>query len=168
MKNILTLVISFLYSISLTVSAQSNDQYNILKTIGEIEIREYKSLIYASYKPLNLDDRSNSFRKVADFIFGSNNKNEEISMTSPVVIRPNNNYEMSFIMPAEYSMENLPQPTDKNIKIKFQKKDTKACIQYSGFSNATKEEKYISKLEQLLKENNIKHKGNFFLKIIPL
>ena len=33
------------------------------------------------------------------FYFGNNSSGEKISMTSPVIIKTHNNYEMGFIMP---------------------------------------------------------------------
>ena len=54
---------------SLVVS--QNPVYNHYKVIGNVdnvEIRDYNNLLYVSYVPMNKSDRSNSFRRVADFI----------------------------------------------------------------------------------------------------
>ena len=67
--------------------SQDDNHYKVVKTIEKIEIREYDALLFASYNNSDLKDRSGSFRPLADYIFGSNERNEEIGMTSPVVIK---------------------------------------------------------------------------------
>ena len=143
------------------INTNNNDEnYVIIKKIKNIEIREYKSLIYASYTPNN-SERNNSFRKVANYIFGSNNKNEKIAMTSPVVIKLHNKNEMAFIMPEKYTLQNLPKPNSKEIDIYREPSNIKASISYSGWSNEKKEQKKINELKKILKKNNIKHHNDF-------
>ena len=137
------------------------DNYVIIEKIENIEIREYKDLIYAAYTPKNVTDRDNSFRNVAGYIFGNNTKKEKIDMTSPVVIRLHNKNEMAFIMPEEYSINNLPKPGNEEVKIYTEPSNTKACIRYSGYSNSKVENKKIQKLKEILKKHNIKHKDDF-------
>ena len=52
-----------------------------------------------------------------NYIFGGNSKNEQIPMTSPVVIKPYKNNEMAFLMPKNYTMTSLPIPNSDEIKI---------------------------------------------------
>ena len=75
-----------LFAITNFSKDNDNGHYTVIKKIKNIEIREYKNLIYASYTPKETE-RNNSFRNVAGYIFGSNDKNEKIAMTSPVVIK---------------------------------------------------------------------------------
>ena len=138
-----------------------NDHYTVIKKIDNIEIREFKNLIYASYTPKDDVDRNNSFRNIAGYIFGGNNRNEEIAMTSPVVIKLHNQHEMAFIMPDNYNIKNLPTPKNKNIHIYEEKSNTKACIRYSGYSNSKTEEKKINELKNILKKYKINHQDDF-------
>jgi len=142
------------------INTNNNENYIIIKKIKNIEIREYKSLIYASYTP-NDSERNNTFRNIASYIFGSNEKNEKISMTSPVVIKLHNKNEMAFIMPEKYTLQNLPKPNNKEIDIYIEPQNIKASISYSGWSNEKKEQKKINELKKILKENNIKHNNDF-------
>ena len=152
----------FILLSTLALENNSKDKhYQVIKVIGEIEIRQYNKLLYVSYIPKNEVDRSNSFRKVANFIFGNNSKNENISMTSPVVMKTYNKYEMAFIMPSNYSIDNLPKANSDELNIYEEPGLVKACITYSGFSNAVKEQKYIKKLQLILNENSIEHKSDF-------
>ena len=105
---------------------------------------------------------SSSFRVIANYIFGGNTSNEEISMTSPVVMKPYDNHEMAFIMPDHYTLTSLPKPNNSQIKISKIPSSIKAAIRYSGYSNAKIENK--KKKEELiavLNERHIPHKNDF-------
>ena len=132
-------LITILSIASIVVSENSVfNHYKVIGNVDDVEIRDYNSLLYVSYVPVNKSDRSNSFRKVADFIFGNNSRNENISMTSPVVMKTYNNYEMAFIMPSIYTIDNLPTVNSSDLNVYEEKGRVKAVISYSGFSNNEK------------------------------
>ena len=158
---ILITIICLLLLILPIQNNSKNNYYEVLRVIETVEIRKYKTLLYVSYVPINESDRSNSFRQVADFIFGDNSKNETISMTSPVVMKTYNNYEMAFIMPSNYTVENLPKPNNEKLNTYEENGVTKACITYSGFSNRSKEQKYILELKEILTSYDIKYLDDF-------
>ena len=109
---ILIVGIITLFLILFTISATNVDYkkyYNLIKKIQNVEIREYPKLLYVSYTPQSTKDRNNSFRNIADFIFGNNKSKTKIDMTSPVVIKLHNKNEMAFIMPEKYTLQNLPK-----------------------------------------------------------
>lgn len=135
--------------------------YKIVQVHDRVEIRAYNEMIYASYTPQDSEDRSNSFGKVANYIFGNNSANEKIAMTAPVVIKPNNNYEMAFIMPNQYTVSSLPEPSSAEVSIYSVPSSIKAAIQYSGFTNPKKEDHYKQELIAVLAENNIAHQKDF-------
>ena len=158
------LISMFFISSFFTTSQDINDTYKVLRKIDKVEIREYKSLLYVSYHRKGVDSNQNShFRVLADYIFGANEKEEKIAMTSPVVINLENDREMLFRMPGKYNKKNLPQPNNNNIKVIKSKKQTKAIIRYSGYTNEQKENKMIKELKKILLENNIKHTGQYEL-----
>lgn len=64
-------------------------EYKVLKTIEEVEVRLYPQMVVAktSLSDDSFDNNgSNGFRTIAGYIFGGNEKNEKIAMTSPVVM----------------------------------------------------------------------------------
>ena len=82
------------------------------------------------------DASSKGFKILADYIFGNNTStdgNSRIEMTAPVEMEPlpqkinmtkpvltegnDNTWIVSFIMPNEFTLETLPKPNNKNIKI---------------------------------------------------
>ena len=148
------------YLLNMFLLADEND-YDVVKVIGQVEIRSYKEMIYASYTPNDESDRGSSFRLVANYIFGGNIKNEKISMTSPVVIKPNNNYEMAFIMPNSYTINSLPEPIDDKINIYEVPASIKAAIRYSGYTENKKENKMKMLLIKELTKYNIDFDNDF-------
>ena len=135
--------------------------YQVLKIVDVVEIREYDEMIYASYTPKNESNRSSSFKVIANYIFGGNNANEEISMTSPVVMKPFDNHEMAFIMPNHYTLSSLPKPDNSQIKISKVSSSIKAAIRYSGYSNAKIENKKKEELTSILNAREIVHENDF-------
>jgi len=138
-----------------------NEQYVVLKIINNIEIRNYKESINASYYNDFDEEKNNYFRNLAAYIFGGNSENKDISMTSPVTMRLYGNKEMIFRMPEEYSLESLPKSDNPNIRIVVIPASTKAAISYGGYSNNYTERKKIHELKRNLKENNLIHNDQF-------
>ena len=165
MKILLISIIIFSTFILTTkpLTTYKDNHYVIIEKIGNIQIREYKQLLYVSYVPENLKDRNNSFREVASYIFGGNTTQTKIDMTSPVVIKLHNNNEMAFIMPEKYTLNSLPKTENKKLLIYEEPSNIKACITYSGYSNKQKEEKHITKLKETLNKLNIAYKNDFEL-----
>ncbi len=139
--------------------------YRIIKTEKDYEIRLYPPATMASismnvktYKELS----SFGFRKLASFIFGGNQSNKSIAMTSPVHMDINQSKSsMSFVMPANYNKDNLPKPNDSSITIKTTAEEYAAAVQFGGYANDEKIKDYAAKLERTLKANGIDYFGNF-------
>ncbi len=159
---LISIILTMTSFFSIGKNPNSEDKnYNIIKKIENIEIRKYNKLIYASYIPKNESDRNNSFRKVADYIFGNNLNNVKIDMTSPVVIKLHNKHEMAFIMPKKYNFDKLPKPNNKEITIYEESSNIKACIKYSGYSNNKTEQNKINELKKVIEKYNITHNNDF-------
>jgi hypothetical protein len=111
-----------------------------------------------SYKELS----SPGFRKLASFIFGGNQAKKSIAMTSPVHMDINDSQSsMSFVMPSEYTKDNLPKPNDSSIIIKTTTEEYVAVIRFDGHADDDKIKNYTAKLESALKANGIEYYGNF-------
>lgn len=147
----------FLILPSIAMSSETA-KYEVIKKLSDkIEIREYKKLILATVITDEESSRNGSFRTLFKFISGENEKNQEISMTTPV-FKENikNKKSMSFVMPSSFSQESMPQPNDKNIKIEFVKNSQFVAIQFSGRATDENFEKYKEILVSAVKENNLK------------
>ncbi len=139
-----------------------DNSYTILQKFDDVEVRTYKPAYYASYAKLEADSNS-QFRVLANYIFGGNEKEEQISMTSPVNMKLYGQQEMLFKMPENYDLKNLPTPNNSQIKMMKMEKRKIAAIKFSGYSNASKVDKYKSLLIEVLKENKIRHQDKFEL-----
>jgi len=139
--------------------------YKIIKSEKKFEIRKYPAATMATismdvktYKELS----SPGFSKLASYIFGSNEGKKKIAMTSPVHMDINDSMSsMSFVMPADYNLDNLPKPNDSTIRLEKSEDQYVAAIQFGGFANDEEIKKYASKLEEALKESDIIYYGNF-------
>ena len=156
------LIASQLYLILASTETQT---YRVIKIEKEFEIRVYPPVIMASvtmnaksYKELS----SSGFRKLASFIFGENKSKANIAMTSPVHMDINTDQSsMSFVMPANYTRENLPKPNDSSINIDTTVEDYVAVIQFGGFADDDKIKTYAAQLESALDAKGIEYFGNY-------
>jgi len=156
------LIISQLYFIMAKTETQS---YQTIKTEKDFEIRLYPSATMAciamdvkSYKELS----SPGFRKLASFIFGGNQDNKNIAMTTPVHMDINEvQSTMSFVMPANYTKDNLPKPNDSSISIKTTVQEYVAAIGFGGYANDDDIKNYAVKLAMALKAKGIEYDGHF-------
>lgn len=147
---------------SFTLRDIETPKYQVIKTIDEVEIRKYPNLILAQTKLGSSEYKSsgnNGFRTVANYIFGGNSKQQKIAMTAPVIMNMGDSVTMSFVMPAEYEMNDLPKPTSDQVQIRTQESRILAVLRYGGYSDDEKIRKYAERLEEVLNENNIKVKG---------
>lgn len=138
--------------------------YEILQNFGEIEIRLYEPATFSSVQlnGSNYEDNANKgFRILAGYIFGGNQEEQSIPMTSPVSMELNDSITMSFMVPKNYKIEDLPKPNDERIVFKNIPSKKVAAIRFGGFANNEKIEKYKTILKAELAKNNIKHFNTF-------
>ena len=148
-----------------TMAKSEQQKYTIVYSEKEFEIRFYPSATLAtfysdakSYKELSW----NGFRILAGYIFGGNESDTKISMTSPVHMDINNSKSvMSFVMPSSYNKENLPRPDNSNVKIEKTEDEYVAAIRFGGYASDDDIKKYSENLGKLLSEKGIAYYGNF-------
>jgi len=153
---------------ALVVSFKNSDietpDYKVVKTLGDVEIREYPKMIVAktSLNSSSFENSgSNGFRTIAGYIFGGNQGNQKIAMTSPVVMNMGDSATMYFVMPKQYQKEQLPTPNSPNVRIVEEAPKTLAVIKYGGFSSDKDIKRYCKELEETLTQNSIQWKGGF-------
>ena len=143
-------------------SVSKTENYKIIRTLDSVEIRQYPDLIYASY--FSPSGNNSQFRVLANYIFGGNDKNDQIGMTSPVNIRlSSKNKEMMFLMPERYEMESLPTPNSNEIDIVKMDSRKVAAIRFSGYSNDTKVKLKKQELIDTLEKYDIAYSDEFEL-----
>ena len=139
--------------------------YKILKTYDDFEIRNYEATLFTSVKlTTNKYDKASSkgFSVLAGYIFGGNEKQEKIAMTSPVAMTLEESTTMMFMVPKKYTKENLPKPNDSSIKFTEMPAKKMAAITFGGWANDKRIASYKKKLEELLNKENIKYSNTFY------
>ena len=133
-------------------------EYNLIKKDGAIEMRQYSDYVIAktSIKQGNMMHNSDMFRTLAGYIFGSNNDNQSIPMTAPVITQNNqSDYEMIFFMLDVDKPEELPEPNDKAIILEKIEIGKTVSIKFGMWATLTRVAKYKKILDQYIYENNI-------------
>ena len=138
-------------------------KYTVVRQEKEFEIRFYPSAILATvysdaktYRELAYP----GFSKLAGYIFGGNETDTKISMTSPVHMDMNE-ASMSFVMPSAWTEESLPAPDDPAVKLERTDDVYVAAIRFGGYASDRDIVKYSEKLKSLLREKGIGWYGNF-------
>ena len=160
------LVIVLLQSFNIMPTNKTEEQkYTLVRKYNDFEIRFYPSATIATINSNAKTYRDLSgpgFRKLAGYIFGGNETNTKISMTTPVQMDINDSVStMSFVMPSAYTKENLPKPNDPNVQIKTTSDEYVAVISFGGYASDKDLKFYSEKLQNLLKENGITSFGNY-------
>jgi len=158
------LIVLFQSFTIMSANKTEEQKYTVVLKEKDFEIRFYPSATVATinsqaktYKELS----GPGFRKLAGFIFGGNETNTSISMTSPVHMDINDSVSsMSFVMPSGYTVENLPKPNDSNVKIQKTQDEYVAVIRFDGFASDKDLMFYSEKLLDILKEKGITSYGN--------
>jgi hypothetical protein len=163
---VITLITLLLQSFTIMSTNKTEEQkYSIVRKYRDFEIRFYPSATIAT---VNSDAKTYrdlsgpGFRKLAGYIFGGNEANTKISMTSPVQMDINDSVSsMSFVMPSAYKKDNLPKPNDPDVRIKNTADEHVAVIRFGGYASDKDLKFYSEKLQNLLKENGITSLGNY-------
>lgn len=149
-----------------------NSQYNIEtypykveKQFKDFEIRSYEASLFTSVKlPSNNYKKMSSkgFSILAGYIFGGNENNEKIAMTSPVTMSLEDSMTMRFLVPKKYTKEDLPSPNQSSIEFQQEPEKKMAAISFGGWANDKKIQKYKEKLIVALEEEGIAFTSKFY------
>ncbi|KAJ3675106.1 hypothetical protein LUZ60_004148 [Juncus effusus] len=154
-------------------------KYKVLKRTEQYEIREVEPYFIAETKMtgksgFDFNGASQSFNTLASYLFGKNNVNEQMQMTTPVFTTKiksngekmdmttpvitkksgeNEEWLMSFVLPSKYGSK-LPLPKDDSVIIKEIPKKIIAISAFSGFVTDEDVIKRESKLREALKTDS--------------
>ena len=157
------LMMSFLTISTLITSplatAIEEPRYEVVTAWEEhsIELRSYAPRILAV--TTMTQGQNNGFRVLAGYIFGGNNNDQKIAMTAPVQRSMDDSAEMAFMMPAEYSLSDLPTPEDDRVSFREAPGYTAAVIQFNGWADMEKAEANWQVLQAFLTEREITTSG---------
>ena len=124
--------------------------YTVIEQNGAFELRQYPPHIVAETTVEGAFDQvgNEGFRRLADYINGENRSKQSIAMTAPVSQeaqpekiamtapvsqeKSGDRWRITFVMPAKYALDTLPEPVDSRIEIKQEPGRLIAAVRYSG------------------------------------
>lgn len=187
LKTIFTLIILTIISgCGLNNSDIENPDYRVTQQKGSIEHRVYQPAIVAQVVVAGEREEAlnEGFKLIADYIFGNNKKAQKIAMTTPVenqavnekiaMTAPvdqqgtdtKNKWIVRFYMPKSYSIDNLPRPMNKQVKIQTLASKEFVVIRFSGRMSESNLSAHLNKLDDYIQKENIKvlkpHKYAFY------
>jgi len=162
------LLIAFIGIQFFALKSQKNIEtyaYDTTKTFDNFEIRTYKSTLFTSVKLSTKNYKESSskgFSILAGYIFGDNDRNEKIAMTSPVAMSLDDSMTMLFMVPKKFDKETLPQPNQSQIVFTEEPAKTVAAISFKGWANDEKIETYKQQLKLALDKQGITYTNRFY------
>lgn len=115
-------------------------EYRVLRSIGAIEIREYKEYWLAECDVTAVKDlrsaSNQAFNRLFGYISGENSRGQKISMTAPVQQMPDSGgWKVSFVVPSSFSPEHIPVPNGQSIRLRKVEAGKFAALRYRGVWN---------------------------------
>jgi hypothetical protein len=152
-------------------------KYAVLEKEGDFEIRQYDPQIVAeTFVASNLEEAGNEgFRRLYAYISGDNKKKQSISMTAPVgqetssekiamtapvsQEKKDDSWRITFLMPAEYTREMLPEPDDERVILAEEPGRLMAAVKYSGTWSEEGYRKNKALLEEYIRTRGLTKAG---------
>jgi len=146
--------------------------YKVVKKDNNFEIRDYAPHILAeTIVEGDFEEAGNkAFNVLFGYISGDNRSREKLAMTAPVSQEPKGekikmtapvgqqrvqeSWAVSFMMPASYTLETLPEPEDPKVTLRQVPARRMAAVRYSGFWNEKGYLRYKLELESWIREKN--------------
>ena len=168
----------FLVTGAMDVMAIEEAAYTVLESDNNFEIREYAPHILAeTIVDGDLEEAGNkAFKRLFGYISGDNRAREKVAMTTPVSqvpkgekikmtapvgqTRAQESWVVSFMMPATYTLETLPQPDDPAVTLRQVDAQRMAAVRYSGFWSEKAYLRNKQKLESWIREKGLIMTGN--------
>lgn len=151
--------------------------YRVVSESGRFEIRDYEPHLVAQVEvDGSLEDAgSRAFRSLFNYIDGENRSRQKIEMTAPVSQssagekiamtapvsqeKSGDRWLVSFMMPAKYSMQTIPEPADPSIVLREYPARRFAVVRYSGTWSEKNYQRNLAKLRTWLEEQGIEPEG---------
>jgi hypothetical protein len=138
--------------------------YEVLHKTDGYEIRKYSkySICSTKFQIESVSEKEaemadplvtgEAFNSLASYIFGSNQNQTKLSMTTPVIIEKG---EMQFVLSEGYNSANAPIPQSESIKIQDIEGDIVAASEFPGIATDGEVSRQRAKLEDALLTDGI-------------
>ncbi len=144
---------------------------------GQFEVRDHPAQTVAEVT-VGGDQKqaaTRGFRILASYIFGGNNRAEQIAMTAPVTqvpaggqiammtptieTRTANRWLVRFTMPKGYSLDRLPKPKNEAVRLRLVPPTRVAVLRFSGLAQADDVQAKALELDGWIRAHNLRATG---------
>jgi len=152
--------------------------YEVLHKDDHFELRAYEAYIVAEtlVQATQQEAGNIAFQRLYGYISGKNRSQDKIAMTAPVTQQPasekiamtapvgqqraDDGWVVSFVMPASYTLETLPQPEDPLVTLREVPAGNVAAVRYSGTWSVRRYEKQLQALEDWINTRGLTIRGD--------
>tara|TARA_B100001750_G_C15513582_1_gene605383 strand:+ start:1581 stop:2168 length:588 start_codon:yes stop_codon:yes gene_type:complete len=151
------------------IMAIETPDYHLISKSGDFEIREYAPMVIArtEVKSAYKEATYTGFRRIANYIFGGNDKQLNITMTAPVIsnrLEKNHElYEVIFVMPKQHTLKSLPEPDLSNVYLEERKFGKVVSVSFGGWATKNRANHYKQILQNYMKSQSIDRIGDFMI-----
>lgn len=129
--------------------------YKVSLQDGKFEVRDYPALVL-----VRTSSSEGGFMRLFRYISGSNEANQKIAMTAPVLIKHEGEQTgMNFIIPREIAKGRAPAPTDALVVMDNLASGRFAVYRYSGGRNQTNEQEALGELRKWVEKQRLEVTG---------
>lgn len=158
------LVMTLLFTLGHNAMAIEEPDFEVLAEREGYEVRRYEPYLVAEVDVVGGDSDGRAFRILAGYIFGGNEGGQKMQMTAPVESRDNSAREdvttYAFVMERKFTMDTLPEPEDKRIRLLERQGRVLAVRRYSGGWSEAKFEKNRQALYDALARDSVRAAGD--------
>ncbi len=166
-----------LFAVSMPSHATEEPEYQIVRKLEGIEVREY-----AAYRVAEMvvagpagEAGSQAFPVLAGYIFGKNKGDRKIAMTAPVTqaavpvklemtapvtqTAAPDGFLVQFVLPKDVTLASAPEPLDARVKLREVPPSRVAVIRFSGFWSESNYNDHLAKLQAALRSADLAWSG---------
>lgn len=139
--------------------------YRVEKELKNFEIRTYEARLFTSVKLPSSNYKKMSSKGssvLAGYIFGGNESNEKIAMTSPVSMSLEDSMTVMFLVPKKYNKKDLPNPNESSVEFQEEPEKKMSVITFGGWADNKKIENNKQKLLAALEAEGVAYTDRFY------
>lgn len=154
-------------------NATQEPDYNVVRTLKDIEIRQYAAYAVAEVVVAGPADQAGgqAFPILAGYIFGKNKGARKLAMTAPVTQTATpvklemtapvtqtaapGGFVVQFVLPKGVTAASAPEPLDARVQLRQVVSVQVAVIRYSGFWSQSNYDEHLTRLQAALRAANL-------------